>query len=88
MNYEKDLFRIGLWFRSSSDFEQTAYLNAIVFLVSYKFKNILINYSLDISTSRFLASTGRAHEVSVAYTFNLYHRGKKTRMRAVPCPNF
>lgn len=87
-NYEKEPFRIGLWFRGIPAFGQTADLNAIVLLVGYTFKDILINYSYDISTSRLLASTGGAHEISVAYRIESKTKGKKRKMGAVPCPSF
>lgn len=86
-NYEKKPFRIGLWFRGIPAFEQTADLNAVVLLVGYSFKDILINYSYDISTSRLLASTGGAHEISIAYLFD-FNNGRRKNRGAVPCPQF
>jgi len=86
-NYEKEPFRIGLWFRGIPAFEQTADLNAVVLLVGYTFKDILINYSYDISTSRLLASTGGAHEISIAYRFS-FNTGRRKIRGAVPCPQF
>ncbi|HAF30452.1 MAG TPA: hypothetical protein DCG75_15525 [Bacteroidales bacterium] len=87
-NYENDPFRIGIWFRGIPAFGQTADLNAVVLLVGYSFNNILINYSYDISTSRLLASTGGAHEISIAYRFSSDWGGRKRKMGAVPCPYF
>jgi len=87
-NYEKEPFRIGLWFRGIPAFQESADLNAIVLLFGYTFKDILINYSYDISTSRLLASTGGAHEVSIAYRFDFGSNDKRKKMRAVPCPSF
>jgi type IX secretion system PorP/SprF family membrane protein len=87
-NYEKEPFRIGIWFRGIPAFEQTADLNAIVLLVGYTFKDIMINYSYDISTSRLLASTGGAHEISIAYRLDLRKNKRKYKMGAVPCPYF
>ena len=87
-NYEKGIFRIGLWFRGIPAFEETADLNAVVILVGYTFKDIMINYSYDISTSRMLASTGGAHEISLAYMFDFDWGGRKRKMGAVPCPLF
>lgn len=86
-NYEKEPFRIGVWFRGIPAFEQTADLNAVVLLVGYSFKDILINYSYDISTSRLLASTGGAHEISIAYRFD-FNKGRRKNKGAVPCPQF
>ena len=88
-NYEKEPFRIGLWFRGIPAFKETADLNAVVLLVGYTFNNdILINYSYDISTSRLLAATGGAHEISVAYRFDIGSRNRRYKMGAVPCPQF
>ncbi len=88
VNYEKDPFRIGLWFRGIPAFEEDADLNAVVLLVGYSFNDILINYSYDISTSRLLASTGGAHEISIAYKFGSDRGGRRRKMGAVPCPSF
>jgi type IX secretion system PorP/SprF family membrane protein len=88
VNYEKDPFRIGIWFRGIPAFAETADLNAVVLLVGYTFKDILINYSYDISTSRLLASTGGAHEISIAYTFETSGYRKRKQRGAVPCPHF
>ena len=87
-NYEKEPFRIGLWFRGIPAFEQTADLNAIVLLVGTTIKDIMINYSYDISTSRLLAATGGAHEISIAYRLDLRKNKRKYKMGAVPCPYF
>ncbi len=87
-NYEKDPFRIGVWFRGIPAFKETADLNAIVLLVGYTFKDVMINYSYDISTSRLLASTGGAHEISIAYMLDFGWNGKRSKMGAVPCPQF
>lgn len=87
-NFEKEPFRIGLWFRGIPAFSETADLNAIVILVGYTYKNILINYSYDISTSRMLSATGGAHEISLAYIVDLGLDRKRSRMGAVPCPKF
>lgn len=87
-NYEKDPFRIGVWFRGIPAFQETADLNAVVLLVGYTFKDIMINYSYDISTSRLLASTGGAHEISIAYIFDFGNRNRRGKMGAVPCPQF
>ena len=78
----------GLTFEFICIFNETADLNAVVLLVGYTFKeNILINYSYDISTSRLLASTGGAHEISIAYRFEMGYTMRK-RKGAVPCPHF
>lgn len=87
-NYEKEPFRIGVWFRGIPAFGQTADLNAIVILVGTTFKDILINYSYDISTSRLLASTGGAHEISIAYRLDVRKNRRRHKMEAVPCPYF
>lgn len=87
-NYEKEPFRIGIWFRGIPAFEQSADLNAVVLLVGTTFKDILINYSYDISTSRLLASTGGAHEISIAYRLDLRKNKRKYKIGAVPCPYF
>ena len=86
--YEEAPFRIGLWFRGVPVFENDADLNAIVIMAGYTYKDFLINYSYDISTSHLLASTGGAHEVSMSYLFNLNWGGKSNKPGAVPCPKF
>lgn len=86
--YEEDPIRIGLFFRGVPAFNESAELNAIVLLAGYNFKNVKINYSYDISTSRLLASTGGAHEISISYLLKLGFIGKGSKIRAVPCPQF
>jgi len=88
VNYENEPFRIGIWFRGIPAFEETRDLNAIVILAGYNFKDIMINYSYDISTSRLLASTGGAHEVSIAYKLKFDMLQKNKRRKPIPCPQF
>ena len=87
-NYEKEPFRIGIWFRGIPAFEETADLNAVVLLAGYSFDDFLINYSYDISTSRLLAATGGSHEISIAYKFNMDLVARRSKRKAVPCPEF
>jgi len=87
VNYEQEPFRIGLWFRGIPTFSNTADLNALVLLAGYSFKDILINYSYDISMSRLLSATGGAHEISIAWRFNMGYEDKQKRA-ALPCPDF
>ncbi|MBN1117545.1 MAG: PorP/SprF family type IX secretion system membrane protein [Bacteroidales bacterium] len=86
--YEEHPFRIGLFFRGVPVFKDNAGMNAVVLLAGYTYRDILINYSYDISTSRLLASTGGAHEISLSYQFQLGWGGKSNKLGAVPCPHF
>lgn len=86
--YEEEPFRIGIFFRGVPVFNQNAGLNAVVLMTGYTYRSMKINYSYDISTSRLLASTGGAHELSLLYLFNLGWTGKSNKMGAVPCPHF
>lgn len=87
-SYEREPFRIGIWFRGIPAFQESADLNAVVLMVGYTFNDILINYSYDISTSRLLASTGGAHEISIAYKFDIGWNNRRGKMGQVPCPYF
>ncbi|MFO7939492.1 MAG: type IX secretion system membrane protein PorP/SprF [Bacteroidales bacterium] len=86
-NYEQDPFRIGLWFRGVPALSESADLNAVVLLVGTTIKDLFINYSYDISTSRLLSATGGAHEISIAYRFDMGIRERKKKS-ALPCPHF
>lgn len=87
--YENYPLKVGMWFRGIPVFKETAGLNAVILLFGYSFKNISINYSYDITTSRLITATGGAHEVSIAYQIDLNSKIKmKKKMSAVPCPQF
>ncbi|MCG8700238.1 MAG: PorP/SprF family type IX secretion system membrane protein [Bacteroidales bacterium] len=86
--YEEEPFRIGIFGRAAPTVDDSFGLNAIVLLAGYTYSNFLINYSYDITTSRMLASTGGAHEISLAIKFDNDYGGRRKRMGAVPCPEF
>lgn len=86
--FEEEPFRIGLYFRGVPVFKDNNGLNAIVLLAGYTFRKMKFNYSYDISTSRLLAATGGAHELSLMYFIERGKSRKKTRIGAVPCPHF
>jgi len=54
------------------------------FLLGYKFDNINIGYSYDITISKLIGSTGGAHEISIIYNFDL-NQTRKKRRKAIPC---
>ena len=88
-NFEREPYRIGLWLRGSPGINESFNINAVVLLAGITVKNILINYSYDITLSRLLSTTGGAHEISLAYRFDVMRLSdKKKKMAALPCPTF
>lgn len=88
-NFEREPFRVGVWLRGSPGVNESFNINAIVLLAGVTYKNLLINYSYDITLSRLLSTTGGAHEISLGYRFDVQGlNAKKRKMAALPCPQF
>ncbi|OFX89356.1 MAG: hypothetical protein A2W99_13750 [Bacteroidetes bacterium GWF2_33_16] len=88
-NFEREPYRVGVWLRGSPGINESFNINAIVLLAGVTVKDILINYSYDITLSRLLSTTGGAHEISLSYRFDVQRlSNKKKKMAALPCPTF
>ncbi|HDP75223.1 MAG TPA: type IX secretion system membrane protein PorP/SprF [Bacteroidales bacterium] len=60
-------------------------IDALAFMVGYKFDNLSVGYSYDFTISRLGIGSGESHEISLAITFKTVAR---KRWKALPCPTF
>jgi len=85
--YYRDPLIFGLWYRGIP-FMTTQAGDAIIGLVGIKTKQLHIGYSYDFTISNLISSTHGSHEVSLVYEFNSFSIGQRTKIRAIPCPEF
>jgi len=86
--YFKSPLIFGLWYRGIP-FVTSQAGDAIIGLVGFKTDNLHIGYSYDFTISNLLTTTGGSHEISIIYEFNNLSIGsQRTRIRAIPCPEF
>ncbi len=71
----------GFWFRQNF---QNA--DAVMLILGYQPDNFRIGYSYDFTISKLSNTTGGAHEISFAYTFEC--RPKKKKFKTINCPSF
>ena len=91
--WSRDPFIFGLWYRGIPILKdyKWGYLNndALIVLLGYKYKELTLAYSYDITVSRIFANTYGAHEVSLIFKFNQNQKVRKKRNYAIiPCPKF
>ncbi|MFN6946017.1 MAG: type IX secretion system membrane protein PorP/SprF [Cytophagaceae bacterium] len=86
-----DQLLAGLWYRGLPFIKQ--YLpnlhnnEAVIALIGWKFDNVSIGYSYDMTVSRLApARSGGAHELNITYVHS--KRRKMKKRRALPCPTF
>ncbi|MEM9023876.1 MAG: type IX secretion system membrane protein PorP/SprF [Bacteroidota bacterium] len=83
----------GLWYRGlpikSNDSDQFNH-DALIVLLGYKFNDLRIGYTYDLTLSDLLANTGGAHELSLVYEFaSPQNKRKRRRQRfVIPCAKF
>lgn len=85
--YYRDPLIFGLWYRGIP-FATSQAGDAVIFLAGIKTQQLHIGYSYDFTISNLIGSTSGAHEVSLVYEFNSFSIGQRTRIRAIPCPEF
>jgi type IX secretion system PorP/SprF family membrane protein len=85
--YYRDPLIFGVWYRGIP-FATSQAGDAIIGLVGIKTKQLHIGYSYDFTISNLLGSTAGSHEVSIVYEFNSFSLGQRTKIRAIPCPEF
>ncbi len=84
-NYEPLV--LGIWYRGVPLVRNNALNDALVLLAGIKTDRYNIGYSYDFTTSRLIASSGGAHEVSFSFTFSKPNKKKRPK-KMVPCPEF
>lgn len=86
---------LGLWYRGIPLKKQgttRANHDALVALAGFRFDSFSIGYSYDLTISGLGASSGGAHEISVAYQFEAFEKEKnphiRRRKKELSCPKF
>jgi len=84
---------LGTWYRGMPVFTDSGKaitnVDAVVFLVGYKWETLSIGYSYDFTISELINNTGGSHEISLIYEFNQSIKiVERRRKAAVPCPMF
>jgi type IX secretion system PorP/SprF family membrane protein len=84
-----DQLMAGLWYRGLPFKKYPSFRNneSIVLLLGWKYQNISIGYSYDITVSKLqTVGSGGAHELNLTY---VYAKSKKYKpMKRLPCPQF
>lgn len=75
----------GVWWRGMPGGNDVKRIDAIAFMVGYKWDQISVGYSYDFTISRLGLGSGGSHEVSLIYEFKVNTRKK---WKAIPCPTF
>ncbi len=91
--WNKGPFVVGLWYRGIPLFKRydRGYANndALAILVGYKYQDLLVGYSYDVTVSRLFANSAGSHEISLVYEFNQDQKvQRKQKATIVPCPKF
>lgn len=86
---------LGLWYRGIPIKKQAttrANHDAIIALAGFRFDSFSIGYSYDLTISGLGASSGGAHELSIAYQFEAFESEKnphvRRRKKELSCPRF
>jgi type IX secretion system PorP/SprF family membrane protein len=85
--YYRDPLIFGLWYRGIP-FATSQAGDAIIGLIGIKTSQVHIGYSYDFTISNLIGSTSGAHEISLIFEFNNLSLGQRSRVRAIPCPEF
>ncbi len=91
--WSRDPFMFGLWYRGIPLFKSydNDHINhdAFVVLFGYKYKELSIAYSYDVTISRMFAHTNGSHEISLIFLFNQNQKVRRKRKAIIiPCPKF
>ncbi|MEY1639721.1 PorP/SprF family type IX secretion system membrane protein [Tenuifilum osseticum] len=75
----------GVWWRGLPKNSVGRRVDALAFMVGYKWEQVSMGYSYDFTISRLGLASGGSHEISMIYEFRLT---PKKRWKAIPCPTF
>lgn len=82
----------GLWYRGiplAQHVPDNIDHDAITFMLGVKFDQFDLGYSYDVTVSGLGATSGGAHEISLAYQFQSTRPGKiRRKEKFLPCPSF
>ncbi len=76
----------GVWYRGIPISKTGRKIDALAFMVGYRFDQVSVAYSYDFTISHLGLGSGGSHEVSFIYEFKAV-RAKK-RWKPIPCPTF
>lgn len=83
---------IGLWYRGipiQQNVNDNISQDALVLILGMQLNNFEIGYSYDFTVSELGTISGGAHEISLLYRFEAFHRSKtKKPDKFIPCPTF
>lgn len=82
---------VGLWYRGLpvGMLNTLPYNESLIMLVGLSYDNLSVGYSYDFTVSRFGASSGGAHELSITYLFPISdERRPVVNKRPIPLPKF
>jgi hypothetical protein len=82
---------VGLWYRGLpvGMLNTLPYNESLIMLVGLSYDNLSVGYSYDFTVSRFGASSGGAHELSLTYLFPISDERRPVRnKRPIPLPKF
>lgn len=90
---QKKEIGFGLFYRGIPLFKayEKGYANndALIMMAGYRYENINIIYSFDLSVSRLFSYSGNAHEITLTYLFNQNMQlKKKLKKKVIECPKF
>ncbi len=82
---------VGLWYRGLpvGVLNTLPYNESLIMLVGLSYDNLSVGYSYDFTVSRFGASSGGAHELSLTYLFPVSAERRPVKnKRPIPLPKF
>lgn len=75
----------GVWWRGMPKNSSTRRIDALAFMVGYKWDQVSLGYSYDFTVSKLGLNSGGSHEISFIYEFKVL---TKKKWKAIPCPTF
>lgn len=85
LNWYRKPLTVGVWWRGLFRGEMDQRVDALAFMVGYRFQAFSVGYSYDFTVSRLGLGSGGSHEISLVYEFKSKARKK---WKAIPCPTF
>lgn len=75
----------GVWWRGMPKNSSTKRVDALAFMLGYKWDQVSLGYSYDFTVSKLGINSGGSHEISFIYEFKVT---TKKKWKAIPCPTF
>lgn len=78
-------FTFGVWWRGMPKGQTRSRIDALAFMLGYRWESISVGYSYDFTISKLGLGSGGSHEISLIYLFKM---NPKRHWKAMPCPTF